>query len=119
MQIQQEKPLTLCGESFVSELILLWTDTKERKAFQVSAKRCGCCHLWMEKGWVGEFLSHLLALLAVCPHVLAICPVKLCIQRITGHVHTDSHLCPLFCDFTSEVNEMQNEIRKHKPVGMF
>lgn len=54
------------------------------------------------EGWVGGWvLSHLLALLAVYPHVLAILLCKLCIQGFAVHVrtvrvhtNTDSYLCP-------------------------
>lgn len=67
-----------------------------------------CCCLsggvefgWRE-GWVGGWvLSHLLASLAVYPHVLAILLCKLCIQGFAEHVRTvrvhtnaDSYLCP-------------------------
>ena len=81
MQIQQKKKrknsfdLTQ-GIIFVSVLIPLQNDTNEWESLHFSAK-CQAAVIFSGKWWVGGWiLTHLLALLAVYLHVLAIFPVS-------------------------------------------
>ena len=101
------------------------TQMSEKLYISLQQGRCrlsGGVELGRERGregWVGGWvLSHLLALLAVYPHVLAILLCKLCIQgfavhvrTVRAHTNTGSYLCPSPRAGYLHQNEMKWEMK--------
>lgn len=101
------------------------TQMSEKLYISLQQGRCrlsGGVELGRERGregWVGGWvLSHLLALLAVYPHGLAILLCKLCIQgfavhvrTVRAHTNTGSYLCPSPRAGYLHQNEMKWEMK--------